>query len=127
LHNGVWYHIGLNILSKPQKCTPKPSMQNRQFLFEKPSFVKAAESQHCLTFSAGFKHFRIKVAIKPQKSVAIITTETNPLMSEIYNIKKRIPVILNVAQGVLWLKGSNEPQLAKDILKPCPNDRTKAI
>jgi putative SOS response-associated peptidase YedK len=86
------------------------------------SFVKALESQHCCTFSARFKLFRIKVAIKPlisyninqkkysrwlvflisgeilkpikpQKSVAIITTETNPLMSEIYNIKKPIPEI----------------------------------
>ncbi|MDP4241001.1 MAG: SOS response-associated peptidase [Bacteroidota bacterium] len=48
------------------------------------------------------------------KSYTIVTTEANPLMSEINNSKKRMPVILTRDQESEWLSGRH----VKDFVRP---------
>lgn len=41
------------------------------------------------------------------KTYSIVTTEANNLMAEIHNTKKRMPIILNPANEMAWLNGTN--------------------
>ncbi len=41
------------------------------------------------------------------KTYSIVTTEANPLMAEIHNTKKRMPIILTPANETAWLNGTN--------------------
>ena len=41
------------------------------------------------------------------KTYSIITTEANDLMAEIHNNKKRMPIILNNDNELLWLNGKD--------------------
>lgn len=41
------------------------------------------------------------------KTYTIVTTEANELMSEIHNVKKRMPVILKKEDREAWLQGEN--------------------
>jgi hypothetical protein len=43
----------------------------------------------------------------------MVTTEANPLMSEIHNTKKRMPVILTPQNEQDWLNGKNYQDFAK--------------
>jgi putative SOS response-associated peptidase YedK len=43
----------------------------------------------------------------------LVTTEANPLMAEIHNSKKRMPVILTAQNEADWLAGANEKEFAK--------------
>jgi putative SOS response-associated peptidase YedK len=51
------------------------------------------------------------------KSYSIITTEANALMSEIHNVKKRMPVILGSDDAKAYLRSDVETRAA--LLKPC--------
>ena len=41
------------------------------------------------------------------KTYSMVTTQANPLMAEIHNIKKRMPIILTPANEMAWLYGAN--------------------
>jgi putative SOS response-associated peptidase YedK len=43
----------------------------------------------------------------------LVTTEANPLMAEIHNSKKRMPVILTPQNETEWLAGTNEKEFAE--------------
>jgi putative SOS response-associated peptidase YedK len=47
-----------------------------------------------------------------QKTYTIVTTPANELMSEIHNIKKRMPLILNETLSSLWLQGEEPKNFA---------------
>jgi putative SOS response-associated peptidase YedK len=51
----------------------------------------------------------------------VITTTANPMMEEIHNIKKRMPVILSKDDEPRWLDLSIEPK-AKGLFKPYPEN-----
>jgi len=53
---------------------------------------------------------------RPVESFTIITTEANPMMAEIHNTKKRMPVILSPESYQQWLTGSSND--AKQLLTP---------
>lgn len=46
----------------------------------------------------------------------ILTTEANPLMAEIHNSKKRMPVILDVNAEEEWLLGKNPPKITTQLI-----------
>ena len=43
---------------------------------------------------------------------SIVTTEANPLMAEIHNIKKRMPIILKKEDEQRWLQHENQKEFA---------------
>ena len=59
-------------------------------------------------------------------SFSIITTEANPLVAKIHNIKKRMPVILNKETEKTWLKDSLTKNEIDELCKPHDEDKMKA-
>ncbi len=117
-------------------------------LTEKPLFRDAWKSQPCLVPVSGFfewqaigkkkqPHYIYASDLQPllfagiyaqwtdtetgelQQSYAIITTDANPLMREIHNVKLRMPVILETAEAKAYLLG--DTTLRETLLKPCDN------
>ena len=117
-------------------------------LTEKPLFRDAWKSQPCLVPVSGFfewqaigkkkqPHYIYASNLQPllfagiyaqwtdtetgelQQSYAIITTDANPLMREIHNVKLRMPVILETAEAKAYLMG--DATLRETLLKPCDN------
>lgn len=101
-------------------------------LYEKPSFRQAARSRHCLVLADGFfeyqevngKKYPYFIRLKENRlfsmagvydswvdpetgeilpTFSIVTTEANPLMEQIHNRRKRMPVILSQEQEPEWL------------------------
>ena len=117
-------------------------------LTEKPLFRDAWKSQPCLVPVSGFfewqaigkkkqPHYIYASDLQPllfagiyaqwtdtesgelHQSYAIITTDANPLMREIHNVKLRMPVILETAEAKAYLLG--DATLRETLLKPCDN------
>ncbi len=116
-------------------------------LLEKPSFKHLVERNRCVVPVSGFfewkhegklriphyifrkDHVIMALAglhdlwINPKdgtivKTCSIITTTANPLMAEIHNTKKRMPVILNSASEKAWLNASTKEAEAMQLLIP---------
>jgi len=116
-------------------------------VFEKPSFRKSIVSLRCLIPVNAFFEWRDVNKVKYPYCItskenelfslgciydtwtddttgeilntfSILTTEANPLMEKIHNLKKRMPLILNVEDEAKWL----DPTLSKDdiqrLIKP---------
>lgn len=106
-------------------------------LFEKPSFRNSAGPRKCCILVNGFFEWQTQgknkipyfIFMKNQESFAfggiwdewknpetnkvlrtfsIVTTEANPLMAEIHNAKKRMPLILQPGQEQDWLNTHDE-------------------
>jgi len=52
------------------------------------------------------------------KTFSVITTEANPLMTQIHNIKKRMPVILPVENEKKWIDNNLKKTDIESLLKP---------
>lgn len=52
------------------------------------------------------------------ETFSLLTTEANPIMAEIHNIKKRMPLIMNPEEAKEWLK-SGEMQLEDNLETTC--------
>lgn len=116
-------------------------------IFEKPSFRHAAEQKHCLVLADGFfewqeyegKNYPYYIRLKnhepfamaglwdtwkdPQTSevlqtYTVITTKANPLMEQIHNKKKRMPMILPKDHEHDWIDSSLDKQAAETLLVP---------
>lgn len=114
-------------------------------IFEKPSFRHAAEQKHCLVLADGFfewqeyqgKNYPYYIRLKTKESFAmaglwdawkdpetaevlqtytVITTKANPLMEQIHNKKKRMPVILPKDHERDWIDPSLSKQAAEALL-----------
>jgi putative SOS response-associated peptidase YedK len=116
-------------------------------VFEKPSFRKSIKTQRCLLGISGFYEWReINKEKYPyfiytkssdifslgciyenwvdnqtgeiRNTFSILTTPANPLMERIHNIKKRMPLILSIADEKKWI----DPDLTKEeitkLIKP---------
>lgn len=107
-------------------------------IFEKPSFRESAHKKHCLVPATGFfewqtikkKTYPYHIHLKDEEifsmagiwevwtdkqsgetkeTFSILTTEANPLMARIHNLKQRMPVILPKETELDWLhKGFDE-------------------
>ena len=111
-------------------------------IFDKPSFRNAIRKRRCLIPADGFyewrevrgKKYPYYIYLKSKeifsfagiweewtdhstgevlKTFSILTTDANPLMEQIHNTKKRMPVILPREQELDWLKdGLNREEIA---------------
>lgn len=109
-------------------------------IFEKPSFKNPIKEKRCLVIVDGFYEwheyndkkypFYIKLKsneafslagiwdawINPQSgelknTFSVITTDANPLLKKIHNLKKRMPVILKKDDEPVWLEEINVDQI----------------
>lgn len=124
-------------------------------VFEKPSFRNAIPRRRCLIFVSGFyewkeagkKKYPHYIYLKEQpvftmggiyeswintgtgeilNSCAIITTEANPLMADIHNTKKRMPLILDKAQAGQWLRDDLSKEAIAALMQPFDAGRMEA-
>ena len=61
------------------------------------------ENQDLFSFAGLFSHWVDATTGTMRKTYTMITTEANPLMAEIHNIKKRMPIILHPDDEAKWL------------------------
>ncbi|MBA3900852.1 MAG: SOS response-associated peptidase [Bacteroidetes bacterium] len=116
-------------------------------VFEKPSFKAAIHSRRCIIPSTGFFEWKTlnkkkyPYFIFPAEggffslagiyeqwadsetgelvnTFSILTTVANPLMAEIHNDKKRMPMILPEQEQENWLEGSINKAEINQLLKP---------
>ena len=124
-------------------------------VFEKPSFRGAIKTKRCLIPSTGFfewrdhnkKKYPYFIKLKNEEifsmggiydewvdketgeifnTFSIITTEANPLMAKVHNVKKRMPLILNRETEKEWLYPSLKPEDIKALMKPFPEQEMEA-
>jgi putative SOS response-associated peptidase YedK len=123
-------------------------------LAEKPSFRNSLQRKRCLVPVNGFYEWQTLEKLKipyyitlkdlPAFALAglydqwtnretgeiintftVITTRANPMMEEIHNLKKRMPVILSPQNEQLWLDLKTEPAKS-GIFEPFPEELMKA-
>jgi putative SOS response-associated peptidase YedK len=116
-------------------------------IFDKPSFRTSIQTKRCLVIIDGFFEWHHEGSnkypfyiFKPSQEIfslagiwdlwedketsetlrtfSIITTEANPLLSEIHNSKKRMPVILSESSEQRWLEADLSREEIESILKP---------
>ncbi len=116
-------------------------------VFTKPSFKQSALLRRCLVPVTGFfewhdqngKKYPYYITMKDKKDFAlagiwnrwtnpetgktvstfsILTTEANPQLAVIHNLKKRMPVILTPAGENLWLNTKATPTELEPLFKP---------
>jgi putative SOS response-associated peptidase YedK len=77
------------------------------------------KSNEVFGFAGLYSHWTDKETGELFKTFAIITTEANPLLARIHNVKKRMPVILQKEQWQYWLDPSITKEQIQEILTPC--------
>ena len=116
-------------------------------IFEKPSFRRNIISHRCLLPVSGFYEWRdvngtkYPYYIQPESGTgfllgsvydswtdistgetrntfSIVTTEANPLMEMIHNLKKRMPLILTQPEAQAWLDPSATAEQVQQLIKP---------
>lgn len=123
-------------------------------VFEKPSFRKPIISQRCLVSSDGFFEWQLEgnrkipwfIRTKKEEifsfggiwdqwitsegekwnTFSIVTTEANPMMAEIHNSKKRMPLILLPEDEKRWLHPGLTAAEVQSLLKPFPESELEA-
>ncbi len=122
---------------------------------EKPSFRSSIRSKRCLVISRGFYEWQMRgnekiphyIYLKDEvpfafagiyddwtdrdsgeirSTFSIITTEANPLMEKIHNIKKRMPVILPREAEKEWLDRDKDMNSVLGMLRPYDANRMQA-
>ncbi len=125
-------------------------------IFEKPSFRDAAEHRHCLILADGFfewqeyqgRNYPYYIQLKTHEPFAmaglwdtwknpegaevlqtysVITCKANPLMEQIHNKKKRMPVILAKNQEREWIDPSLSKKAAEALLVPYNDELMEAF
>jgi putative SOS response-associated peptidase YedK len=116
-------------------------------VFTKPAFRAAAASRRCLVLVDGFFEWRLlnnqrypyyirlidhqPFALagiwekwhnpdtgREFRTFSVITTKANPLLEQIHNIKKRMPVILTRESETRWISSSEDKKSLEALLKP---------
>lgn len=124
-------------------------------VFEKPSFRNSILGKRCLIFVKGFyewkeiakKKYPYYIHLKDQAvftmggiydswintstgkavySCSIITTGANPLMAEIHNTKKRMPLIFDKIQSENWLKDDLSKDEIISLMQPFDENKMEA-
>jgi putative SOS response-associated peptidase YedK len=124
-------------------------------VFEKPAFSSPITNKRCLVPSTGFfewlsagkkkyPHFVFlpsneifsmggiweewvdKSTGEVMKTFSILTTEANPLMQRIHNVKKRMPLILGKDAEREWLREDLSNKEILDLCVPYPQEEMEA-
>ncbi len=124
-------------------------------IYEKPSFSQNILSRRCLLPVSGFFEWRdfnsnkYPYFIEPTNdpgfllgsifdswldkstgevydTFSIVTTAANPLMEMIHNVKKRMPLILDVESANKWLNPLSTPEQIKSLILPYDEINMKA-
>jgi chromosome segregation ATPase len=84
-----------------------------------PHYIYAANGE-ILTMAGIYDVWSNSITGETLKSFAILTTHANQMMSEIHNVKHRMPVIIDNNNAKSWLNSKASERL--DFCKPCSND-----
>lgn len=124
-------------------------------VFEKPSFKKSIGKKRCLLPVAGFFEWRsynkakYPYFIKPKtgdffslgciyeqwvdkatgeerNTFSILTTPANPLLEEIHNLKKRMPLIIENENEAQWITPTLSKGEIQALIRPFPQERMEA-
>ena len=123
-------------------------------VFEKPSFRKSILSRRCLVPADGFFEWqavgnkRIPWFIrskeqeifsfggiwdlwegesgKPLFTYSVLTTDANPMMAEIHNTKRRMPLILTSDTENKWLDQKAGPDEIRSLMTPYPEEKLES-
>jgi putative SOS response-associated peptidase YedK len=123
-------------------------------VFEKPSFRKSVQSRRCLVPADGFfewqavgsKRIPWFIRVKEQETFSfggiwdqwkneegevlftfsVLTTDANPMMAEIHNTKRRMPLILPPQAESRWLDHSVSPENIMQLMVPFPEERLES-
>ncbi len=124
-------------------------------IFEKPSFRKCASNQRCILPVKGFFEYRDVNGIKypyfiysPEASdfligaiydswinpssgethntFSVVNTAANTLMEKIHNLKKRMPLILDLDDSYKWIDKKLNLQEVKNLIKPYESNKMSA-
>lgn len=116
-------------------------------IFEKVSFKNSIMNQRCLILATGFFEWRSEGGLKypyyiklkeqeilsfggvystwinnatgeSESTFSIITTEANPLMEKIHNVKKRMPLLFTEEMENEWLKPNLNKNEIIELMKP---------
>ncbi len=116
-------------------------------IHEKPSYRTPVKKKRCLVITDGFYEWRAhegrkypyyiykkeqdmfalagiwdvwrnKKTGKETATFSVITTDANPLLSRIHNVKKRMPVILKAPDERRWLESGMSTEEINELLKP---------
>lgn len=142
-------------MEEAKDISSKTKNARGESIFEKPAFRAAAAKRRCLILADGFFEWREiggrkfpyyiklknddafafagiwgrwedKAENKYIYSYSLITTEANPMLAEIHNTKKRMPVILTKENEKRWLEVGGNLEEAIDILVPYDEKKMEA-
>ena len=88
-----------------------------------PFFIKPSEGD-IFSMAGLYDSWQDPVSGQTKRTFTILTCDANPLMAEIHNSKKRMPVLLLPGQETDWISGRLE---AGTLEKPVPDSFLKAI
>ncbi len=97
------------------------SMNNRKY----PYYIYLKDNQIC-TFAGIFDTWTNRNTGEVHNTFSLITTEANPLMAKIHNLKKRMPVILEPDKEQEWLDTSRPLDDSLKLLKPLDQNLMRA-
>lgn len=141
--------------AKDDKIRTKTINARSETVFEKPSFRNSIMRKRCLVPVTGFfenqtvgkEKFPYIIKLKSEeifslggiwsewtdkttgeilKSFSILTITANELMSEIHNLKKRMPLILNKTDEEKWIDLNLKRNELEQLFKPYKSDDMKA-
>jgi putative SOS response-associated peptidase YedK len=124
-------------------------------IHQKPSYRTSIKQKRCLVIADGFFEWRAyegrkypyylykkdrslfalagiwdswinKKNNKTLETFSVITTEANPLLEKIHNVKKRMPVILHESDEKRWLSDGMAPEEISELLVPYDGDDLEA-
>jgi putative SOS response-associated peptidase YedK len=72
----------------------------------KQKYQIGIEKEALFAFAGLYSQWMDKGTGEIKNSYTILTTDANPLMAEIHNTKKRMPVLLQVEDEAKWLEGA---------------------
>jgi len=90
-----------------------------------PYYIRSIEND---IFSLGgiYEEWLNKVTGEVIHSFSIVTTQANPLMEKIHNLKKRMPLILHQSDEEKWLNPSLPQAEVNSLIQPFPQDQMNA-